>query len=67
MDVVEQLGGTSFIHGTLPSKEALSIAVNGQTDVSHGQPIRIRPKSGMVHLFLTTEGERALPPSSPRL
>jgi hypothetical protein len=64
VDVVEQLGGTSFIHGTLPSNEALSIAVNGQTNVSHGQPIRIRPKPGMVHLFATTEGERALPPSS---
>ena len=64
VDVVEQLGGTSFIHGTLPSNEALSMAVNGQTNVSHGQPIRIRPKPGMVHLFATTEGERALPPSS---
>jgi ABC-type sugar transport system ATPase subunit len=67
VDLVEQLGGTSFIHGTLPSSEALSIAVNGQTGVSHGQPIRIRPKPGMVHLFSSTEGERALPPSSPRL
>ncbi len=67
VDVVEQLGGTSFIHGTLPSSESLSIAVNGQTGVSHGQPIRIRPKPGMVHLFSTTEGERALPPSSQSL
>ncbi len=67
VDVVEQLGGTSFIHGTLPSGEALSIAVNGQTGVTHGQPIRIRPKPGMVHLFSTTEGEKALPPSPHRL
>lgn len=64
VDVVEQLGGTSFIHGLLPSGENLSIAVNGQTDVTHGQSITLRPKPGMVHLFASTEGEKVLSPIS---
>ena len=61
VDVVEQLGGTSFVHGHLPTGEALSIAVNGQTDVFQGQSIQIRPKYGLIHLFKTTEGEKSLP------
>jgi hypothetical protein len=57
VDVVEQLGGTSFIHGTLHSGEELSNVVNGQTIATQGQSIRnSKPKHGTAHLFLTTEG-----------
>jgi hypothetical protein len=57
LDVVEQFGGTSFIHGTLNSGEELSNIVNCKTIATQGQSLRIsKPKHGTVHLFLTTEG-----------
>jgi ABC-type sugar transport system ATPase subunit len=58
--VIEQLGNTSFVHGSLPSGAPLSMALNGQTRIEPGQTVRVRPIDGAVHLFQTTGYEEAI-------
>lgn len=58
--VVEQLGNTSFVHGSIPSGARLSIALNGQTDITPGSTVFIKPINGTVHVFLTTGIEEAV-------
>jgi len=58
--VIEQLGNTSFVHGSLPSGAQLSMALNGQTHIAPGQTVRVKPIDGMVHLFQTTGFEEAI-------
>jgi multiple sugar transport system ATP-binding protein len=60
VDVVEQLGNTSFVHGRLPSGVQLTQALSGQTGIAPGQTVRVRPIDGTVHLFQTTGSEEAL-------
>jgi ABC-type sugar transport system ATPase subunit len=38
--VIEQLGNTSFVHGSLPSGAPLSMALSGQTRIEHGDRIK---------------------------
>jgi hypothetical protein len=62
--VVEQLGNTSFVHGSIPSGARLSIALNGQTDITPGCTVFIKPIAGSVHVFRTTGIEEAVMSSS---
>jgi ABC-type sugar transport system ATPase subunit len=63
VSVVEQLGNTSYVHGTLPSAAALTIALNDQTAIRVGSTIFIKPIAGKVHVFLRTGTEVAMKPN----
>jgi ABC-type sugar transport system ATPase subunit len=60
VEAVEQLGGTSFLYGHLPSGERLSVAVPGQTAITEGALAHVAPST--LHVFSSREGEPALPP-----
>ena len=42
VNITEQLGGESYLHGTLASGEALSVRLMGQTQVSRGDKVGLR-------------------------
>ncbi|NBT53772.1 MAG: sn-glycerol-3-phosphate ABC transporter ATP-binding protein UgpC [Betaproteobacteria bacterium] len=63
VSVVEQLGNTSYVHGTLPSAAALTIALNDQTAIRVGSTIFIKPIAGKVHVFLRAGTEVAMKPN----
>jgi ABC-type sugar transport system ATPase subunit len=63
VSVVEQLGNTSYVHGTLPSSAALTIALNDQTAIRAGSTIFIKPIVGKMHVFLSTGTEVAMKPN----
>ncbi len=63
-EVIEQLGGMSFIHGLLPSGERLVIAEPGQTAVRAGDAAVLHVDPRRVQVFATAEGERAFAPLS---
>ena len=58
-EVIEQLGGMSFIHGVLPSGEKLVIAEPGQTPVRAGDAIVVHVDPQRVQLFGAQQGEPA--------
>jgi ABC-type sugar transport system ATPase subunit len=60
VEVIEQLGGTSYMHGRLPSGERLTIAETGQTALQAGTAIRVAPAPQHLHVFRTDAGEQAL-------
>ena len=60
--ITEQLGGESYLHGTLPSGEALSVRLAGQTQVSRGETIGLRlADPALRHLFDGQTGKAFLP------
>jgi multiple sugar transport system ATP-binding protein len=60
--VVEQLGNTSYLHGSLPYGTSLTIALNEQTSIGAGSTIFIKPMVGKMHVFLRTSTEAAIKP-----
>jgi multiple sugar transport system ATP-binding protein len=62
--MTEQLGGESYLHGTLPSGEALSVRLVGQTRVHRGDAISLKlAEPGLRHVFHAETGQ-VLPPLS---
>ena len=61
-EVIEQLGGMSFIHGVLPSGEKLVITEPGQTKVRAGDDITVHVDPQSVRLFTTRDGEPTFTP-----
>jgi multiple sugar transport system ATP-binding protein len=62
VSLTEQLGGESYLHGTLPSDETLSVRLSGQTSVARGDSVKLKlGEPGMRHLF-NAESGLALPP-----
>jgi ABC-type sugar transport system ATPase subunit len=62
VSITEQLGGESYLHGTLPSGEALSVRLVGQTRVQRGETIGIRlAEPALRHVFHAETGQ-VLPP-----
>lgn len=60
--LTEQLGGESYLHGTLSSGETLSVRLLGQTRVMRGDVIGLSlAEPGLRHLFGTETG-KAYPP-----
>ncbi|CAN1547834.1 MalK ABC-type sugar transport systems, ATPase components [Rhabdaerophilaceae bacterium] len=51
VDVVEQLGGSSYLYGTLPSGERLVVLENGQTHVKPGERVAVSVSPAHIHLF----------------
>jgi multiple sugar transport system ATP-binding protein len=51
VDTVEQLGGTSYLYGRLPSGEKLTVAAAGQTPLRAGATVHVTPAHGEVHIF----------------
>jgi multiple sugar transport system ATP-binding protein len=55
--LTEQLGGESYLHGTLPSGETLSVRLSGQTQVARGETIGLKlGEPGLRHLFHAESG-----------
>ena len=55
--LTEQLGGESYLHGTLPSGEAMSVRMPGQTKVNRGDSVGlVLGEPGLRHLFDTASG-----------
>jgi multiple sugar transport system ATP-binding protein len=62
--ITEQLGGESYLHGTLPSGEALSVRLPGQTRVQRGDSAGLSLAApALRHLFDVATG-RVFPPAS---
>jgi len=58
VEVVEQLGGVSYIHGRLPSGERLVISEPGQSALKPGVSLRVGAAGEVMHLF-RDEGDAA--------
>jgi multiple sugar transport system ATP-binding protein len=55
--ITEQLGGESYLHGTLSSGEALSVRLAGQTRVNRGDAVGLSlGEPGLRHLFNADTG-----------
>jgi multiple sugar transport system ATP-binding protein len=60
--ITEQLGGESYLHGTLSSGETLSVRLPGQTRVNRGDTVGLMlGEQAMRHLFNAETG-KVLPP-----
>jgi multiple sugar transport system ATP-binding protein len=60
--ITEQLGGESYLHGTLSSGETLSVRLAGQTRVNRGDTVSLRlADPAQRHLFDAMSG-KVLPP-----
>ena len=53
---VEQLGTESYVFGTLPTGETLTVHMAGQTEVQAGDQIALRPEPDGIHLFRRDTG-----------
>ena len=51
VQVVEHLGGESYLHLQTSTGEPLTVRVNGETDVRLDQQIHLRPDPAHVHVF----------------
>ena len=60
VDLVEQLGGISYIHGRLPFGDRLVVSASGQTRLRSGETIRISAQVEALHVFSSASGEPAL-------
>jgi multiple sugar transport system ATP-binding protein len=61
--LTEQLGGESYLHGTVPSGEALSVRLPGQTRVNRGDSVGLAlADPALRHLFDSASGQ-AFPPT----
>jgi len=61
VDVVEQLGGASYLYGRLPSGDRLVVFEAGQTRARSGETIRVSSAERDLHVFSSAAGEAALP------
>jgi multiple sugar transport system ATP-binding protein len=60
--VTEQLGGESYLHGALPSGEALSLRIAGQTSVRRGDAVGLTlGEPGLRHVFEAASGASLAP------
>jgi ABC-type sugar transport system ATPase subunit len=64
VEVVEQLGGVSYIYARLPSGDRLTIQSAGQTTLGPGAATHVVP--GIVHAFRTHQGEPSLAAQPPQ-
>ena len=51
VDLVEQLGGQTMLYTTTASGEPLTIAMDGQQQVSAGTPVAAYADAGQYHVF----------------
>ncbi len=61
VDIVEQMGGESYVYVTLANGARLTVRRPGQTALSTGDAVRICIE-GAAHLFSRAEGEPAIAP-----
>jgi multiple sugar transport system ATP-binding protein len=59
--ITEQLGGESYLHGTLPSSEALSVRLTGQTKVSRGDTVGLQLANPALRRLFNVETGKAFP------
>lgn len=60
--ITEQLGGESYLHGALPSGEALSVRLAGQTSVQRGDKVGLAlADPALRHLFDAGSGKAFAP------
>ncbi len=59
VDIVEHMGGESYVYVTLANGARLTLRNPGQTALHSGEPVRIGI-SGAAHLFSRAEGEPAI-------
>ena len=59
IELLEQLGATSFLYCALPSGEKLTVQVAGQIDKHPGEEVVVCFPASRVHLFGQTEAEPA--------
>jgi multiple sugar transport system ATP-binding protein len=59
VDLVEHMGGESYVYVTLDSGDKLVVRRPGQTVLQQGSPVCATFAAGMAHLFRGTEGEAA--------
>jgi multiple sugar transport system ATP-binding protein len=60
--ITEQLGGESYLHGTVPSGESLSVRLAGQTRVSRNETVGLRlAEPALRHLFNAQTGQAFAP------
>jgi multiple sugar transport system ATP-binding protein len=60
--ITEQLGGESYLHGTVPSGESLSVRLAGQTRVSRNETVGLRLAEPVLrHLFNAQTGQAFAP------
>jgi ABC-type sugar transport system ATPase subunit len=57
VEVVEQLGGASYIHGRLPSGERLVIAEPGQSGLRPGASLHVSAAADAMHVFRSAPDE----------
>ena len=60
IELLEQLGSTSFLYCVLPSGEKLTVQLAGQIDKRAGEEVEVCFPTNDAHLFANTEGEPAL-------
>jgi multiple sugar transport system ATP-binding protein len=60
--LTEQLGGESYLHGTLPSGEALSVRLAGQTKVNRGDSVGLTLADPALRHLFNGETGKAFPP-----
>ena len=65
VDLVEHMGGESYVYLTLASGDRVTVRGPGQTNLTAGAPAQAAIAPDMAHLFLKTEGEPAVPRSTP--
>ncbi len=61
VDIVEQMGGESYVYVTLANGAGLTVRRPGQTALRLGDPVRVG-LAGVAHLFSTAAGEAAIAP-----
>jgi multiple sugar transport system ATP-binding protein len=60
--LTEQLGGESYLHGTVPSGETLSVRLPGQTRVNRGEVVGVAlADPALRHLFDGASGASFIP------
>jgi multiple sugar transport system ATP-binding protein len=65
--LTEQLGGESYLHGTVPSGEALSVRLPGQTKVTRGETIGVMLGEPNQRYLFDAETGAAFPPANSSL
>ncbi len=60
VDLVEHMGGESYVYMTLASGDKIVVRRPGQTHLATGSPAQAVITDGMAHLFRSGDGEAAL-------
>ena len=63
IDLIEHMGGESFLHATLPNQARLVVRQAGQTTLHLGDHVAITPS--VPHVFAADGDEPSLPPGAP--